>query len=151
MAERNYEMEKRCDWRLYINKNDRKESYFLQDRCIQKDFQKRDTIRYGFNGEYVDIELHKNLYLAAVFNNEDVLDSVNLDTMHGENYIENFYCKYRNHHATLILLKNGICILMETEDDKLFHNGKVLASKKAIQKALKDLETNITLRDVFLN
>jgi len=144
-------MEKRCDWRLYINKNDRKESYFLQDRCIQGDLQKGSTIKYGFNDEYVDIELHKNLYLAAVFNNEDVLDSVNLDTMHGENYIENFYSKYRNHHATLIMLKNHVCILIETDDNQLFHSGKVLVSKKAIQKTLKELETNITLRDVFLN
>jgi len=144
-------MEKRCDWRLYINKNDRKESYFLQDRCIQGDLQKGSTIKYGFYGESVDIELHKNLYLAATFNNEDVANSFNLDTLHGENQVENFYSKYRNHHAVLIMLKNHICILIETNDDELFHSGKVLVSKKAIQKSLKDLGTNITLRDVFLN
>lgn len=144
-------MEKRSGWRLYVNKKDENESYFLQDRCVQGEYQKGHTIKYGFYGDYVDIELHKNLYLAATFNNEDVIDSVNLDTLHGENRIENFYCKYRNHHAILIMLKNLLCILMETNDGEIFHNGKVLASKKAIKKALEDLETNVTIRDVFLS
>lgn len=142
-------MDKKCDWRLYINRKDRKESYFLQDRCIQWDLQNGNTIKYGFNDEYVDIKLHKDMYLAATFNNEDVADSFNLDTLHGENREENIYSKYKNHHATLIILKNYVCILIETNDNQLLHSGKILVSKKAIQKALLELETSITLRDFY--
>lgn len=142
-------MKERCDWRLYINKNDKKESYFLNDLCVRGNYKKGNRIRYGSGESFVTIDLHENLYLAAAFNDEDVVNSINLDTMHAGINADNIYSRYKHHHATLIMLKSNICILMETNDDDPYHSGEVLASTKSIRNMLKNLETDITLNEVY--
>ena len=124
------------EYSIWVNKKDKTESYVLNNEFTEKDYKKGDTIVYmpWFEGSRQEIYLHDDLELALEFNDEDIIINDRLDYFHnGVVNHENFYFDKPNHHAVVLLLKNGLYVLVTFKDRDRIHHGQVFGDKDALK------------------